>query len=283
MKLKIKPLNLKLTMNSGQPANFIFCFNEKENRFERIFENKLIWVKQEAKTNEKKKNKLNENCLIETNDVKYFKEFFRAKDDYKKIYKHISTDAFMKKAVKDYSGLRLTKNDLWESIVCFTLSSNNSIGNIRNATQNLMKKYGEEINGLYSFPSIEAIAQAKTCDLRKCKTGFRDKYLKEAAQKLIQDKPNFKKMNLNQVIDYFVSFKGIGLKIANCIALFGFGFENAFPVDVWVKRGMQANYFKNEETNNELIEMKAFNLWQPFQGIAQQYLFYEFMKNKRKK
>jgi N-glycosylase/DNA lyase len=58
--------------------------------------------------------------------------------------------------------------------------------------------------------------------------------------------------------------KGVGDKVANCVLLFGFGYYNAFPIDVWVKRVINKYYGESFDpcTLGE------------YAGVAQQYLFY---------
>ena len=66
---------------------------------------------------------------------------------------------------------------------------------------------------------------------------------------------------------------GIGDKVANCIALFGLGKRNAFPVDVWIKRIMEYIYIGHEADKKEISEI-AGRLFGEYGGYAQQYLFY---------
>jgi len=261
-------LDLNLTLLSGQPPHFVW--SREGEKFIRAWNGKIVEVSQ------------NEKGEIISNNKKFCDFTFRAQDDLKKIYKKISTDSFMEKAIKDYYGLRLTQSDVWETTCCFVLSSNNSIPNIRKSTQLLMQKYGEKIeSNLYSFPSIESIAKAKESELKKCKVGFRAPYLKHTARQLLENDFSFSKKGDAKC--FFLNCLGIGEKISECISLFGYGFLDSFPIDVWVKRAMQQVYFNGRETKNEKIIEKANELWGDLKGYAQQYLFYEFMSKKGKR
>lgn len=259
-------VNVPLTLFSGQPSHFIFSGNGK--KFFRALDNKITWIKPK-------------NNSFSSNNKAYFNKLFREDIDLKKVYETISTDAFMKKAVKDFQGLRVTKNDLWETTVCFILSSNNSIENIRGAVQNLMKAFGDKVDGLYCFPSIDSIAEASLAGLKKCKCGFRTDYLQKAAKSIKENEWILKEKNPEAIQDFFLSLKGVGPKITQAILLFGYGFSWAFPIDVWVERGMTRHYFHNQKATHQEITEKARSLWHPFEGFAQQYLYYEFIKEKK--
>jgi len=56
--------------------------------------------------------------------------------------------------------------------------------------------------------------------------------------------------------------KGIGLKVASCILLFGFHRMEAFPVDVWIKKVLR-NYYPDKELS----------YFEPYPALCQQYLF----------
>ena len=66
---------------------------------------------------------------------------------------------------------------------------------------------------------------------------------------------------------------GVGPKVSDCILLFAFNKDDAFPVDVWVKRVMEYFYLK-KETNVKEIGAYGDKLFGQLAGYAQQYLFY---------
>ena len=76
------------------------------------------------------------------------------------------------------------------------------------------------------------------------------------------DFEKIKALPLDDARKELLKIYGVGIKVANCALLFGFGFYDAFPVDVWMKRVMA--YYPD-------------GLPQCFDGIggiAQQYLFH---------
>lgn len=261
-----KPLNLGLTMLSGQTPQFVW----QENRgvFTRAWNGKLVELMQEQKK-------------LKTNNAKFAEFTLRSKDNYEKVFEKISTDSFMKQAVKDYKGLRLTQSDLWETIACFVLSSNRSIPIIRMNVQELMKAYGAKVEGLHEFPRPEDFAKCTEQDFRKLKCGFRDKYLLGTTQNVLQ-RGDLKFKDSAELKEFLLSCPGIGEKVAECILLYGFGDTNSFPLDVWMKRAMSKVYFQKKEAKNDQYLQKAEELWHEYKGFAQLFLFYEFMTKKQK-
>ena len=107
------------------------------------------------------------------------------------------------------------------------------------------------------------------------KSGFRAPYLYDASQKLASGEINeelFANLNEEDGRELLKSIKGVGDKVANCVLLFGLGYRNAFPIDVWIKRIMEAIYF-GKETSKEEIQKFASNHYGEYGGYAQQYLF----------
>ena len=70
-----------------------------------------------------------------------------------------------------------------------------------------------------------------------------------------------------------MKFSGIGPKVSDCIMLFSLNVENAFPIDVWVKRVMEYFYLE-EGTSFKNIQLFANEKFGKHAGFAQQYLFY---------
>lgn len=253
-------------MQSGQTPNFVW--KKKGNSFNRALNGKIIRISQE-------------NGELKTNSKKIASETLRLEDDLQKIYEKISIDDFMKKAIKDYQGMRITKSDVWETTACFIISANNSIPNIANSVQKLMQFFGNQVEDYFEFPAVESIAKADLNDLRKTRIGFRAKYLKKTANIFSESDFDFK--SKEEAKEFLLNCPGIGEKVSECICLFGYGFLNSFPIDVWMKRAMQAIYFDNQaKLNNRQLYEKANELFGNYQGYAQQYLFYEFMSKKRK-
>ena len=134
---------------------------------------------------------------------------------------------------------------------------------------------GETERIYYKFPKIPALAKFTEEDFKELKTGFRAHYLCDAISKMADGSINedeLKSMNFAAAKERLMTIKGVGDKVANCVLLFGLGFRNAFPVDVWIKRIMEEMYF-GKPTDKKVIEQFAAEKFGEYGGYAQQYLF----------
>ena len=188
------------------------------------------------------------------------------------------------KALNCGRGIRILHQDAWEAVCSFIISQNNNIPRIkkiidslsfalgRQIDASLMRDHGAEGREFYSFPTAEAILGAGEEFIFSLKTGFRAKYIMDAATKWCSGEINEAELRgikkLDNAIDYLCKVKGIGLKVASCALLFGFERLDPFPVDVWMKRVLD-KYFEKDF---------APTTFGRYAGVAQQYLF-DFERN----
>ena len=81
-------------------------------------------------------------------------------------------------------------------------------------------------------------------------------------------------METDQARMELLELPGVGRKIADCVLLFAFGFQDAFPVDVWVSRALRELYFPGKRVNLKRLERFSQTHFGQFAGYAQQYLFH---------
>ena len=215
-----------------------------------------------------------------------WKHYLALDVDYESINRDIlsrSDSPDLAKAVEYGNGIRILAQDKWEAICSFIISQNNNIPRIKKIIEALSERCGEKValpqgyeahlsgmSSLYSFPTPEAILELGVDGLFELKTGFRAKYIYDAAQKCVNGELNYDEISnatTEEAIEMLCKVKGIGPKVASCALLFGFEKYDAFPIDVWIKKVI-AKYFSNGE---EKFDPQALGV---YAGIAQQYLFY---------
>lgn len=209
----------------------------------------------------------NGTLIINGSDEKDFNEIWSNYLDLDRDYKEIkeslaAKDHVMEKAIEKGRGIRILRQDLWETIVSFIISQNNNIPRIKGCIENLALGFGEDGN----LPRPEKLATLSIDDLAPVRLGYRAKYLIESSKQVLD-------LGLPTNFDELTNLCGVGPKVANCIALFGLGDISSFPIDVWVRRVMNKMYGIDE---NDKKAMAAFANEQfgDLGGIAQQYLFY---------
>ena len=224
--------------------------------------------------------------------------FFRKDDDIEEIIKSISKDKIVKKAVKEYEGLRIFKQDPFQCMISFIISSNSNIQKIKNNLEKITKKFGTKIKignkEFFIFPKPEKIAKATIDEIKSCGVGYRAPFIKEAAKMVVLKKIDFeylKKCDYHEAKKNMCLVPGIGNKVADCIMLFSLNKLESFPLDTWMIKILEKYYskeFKIEtktitQKQYELLHEKIVNYFGPYCGYAQQYLFkMEREKNDKK-
>ncbi len=204
--------------------------------------------------------------------------YFDLNRDYAPILHALSEkDEHLNAAITFGKGLRIMKQPEFEMLITFILSSNNNIPKITMTVEALCEKFGRylgefEEKSLYGFPTVMDLKNASEDDLRVKAIGYRAKSVYETVQAIVHGQIDLNtaySLSHEDRIKWLEQFYGVGLKVASCIALFGYADDTAFPVDTWVKKMLSQLY--GVEKGHEAFVKQYFDA---HPGIAQQYLFY---------
>jgi len=206
--------------------------------------------------------------------------YFDLETDYEAIKKMLSKkDEHLRNAVIHGYGIRLLRQDFYETLFSFIISQNNNIPRIKRIIDTLSKSFGkplDESGNLFGFPDISALASASLDNLNICRGGYRCRYISETAKRLMEI-PCFadeiKGLPRSEAREMLLDLPGVGPKVADCVLLYSGLDRTAFPIDRWVKRVIETLYFK-KETDEKTIREFSHEYFGEFSGIAQQYLFY---------
>jgi N-glycosylase/DNA lyase len=204
---------------------------------------------------------------VEKNDIPYWENYFCADEDYIGLIGKFSQDSVMKAACEFTPGLRVLRQEPFETLISFIISQNNNIKRITCIIERLCEQFGTN----NCFPVPETLARLKERDLTEIGTGYRARYIIDAAQKIMNGETRLDEiaeMSYNEAQAQLLKITGVGKKVADCVLLFGFNKKSAFPQDVWIKRVM-AQYYPNGLP--VCIE--------GYEGIAQQFLFHYIRSN----
>jgi N-glycosylase/DNA lyase len=194
----------------------------------------------------------------------------------------------MRAAVAACRGLRLLRQDPWECLASFILSSTKQIVQIRQIVALLCERYGEPLAvapaypPAFAFPCPARLARTTEAELRACKMGFRAPYLLATARLVANgqfDLARLQSMPIEIARAELMQLPGVGRKIADCVLLFAYGFQSAFPVDVWVLKALRQLYFPHRRVTPQRLHRFAAAHFGPRAGYAQQYLFH-YMRTK---
>ena len=193
--------------------------------------------------------------------------YFDLEQDYSAIKQLLCQDATLLAAVQYAPGIRILRQDGWEALCSFIISQNNNIERIKGIVERLCQCFGSPLpNGGYSFPIPQQIAGLTVEDLAPLRSGFRAKYIIDAAQKVASgavDLSALHSLPYKEAQAHLMQINGVGPKVADCALLYGFYRLEAFPMDVWMKRAMAALFPQGLPT------------WaREYGGLAQQYIFH---------
>ncbi|MDR2830896.1 MAG: 3-methyladenine DNA glycosylase [Methanobrevibacter sp.] len=302
MKLDYK-INLQLTQESGQTSQPSWKLIENEYCNVCLINETPILLK--VSQNSFNHLEVNYELLNENHDINeklIHNEIAKIYDlnfDLIKFYKFLSKDKKLESTIKFCNGLRLflTQNP-FESIISSITSANNSIVRWTKSIDTISSKWGKSYNfhsgTFYTFPNPKILSNTyedeiaesegynkKTIEncinnLKACGIGYRASYVKKAS-KIFSSKINpldIKSMNFDEAFETLIKIPGIGPKVADCILLYGYGFTEAFPSDVWIKRIISYLYFDEEDVKVEKVRTFGMEKFKEYAGYAQLYLFH---------
>lgn len=265
--------SLEDTLTSGQTFRWV----KFRDGFIGIVCDKVCYITQNENTLT-----FHECSLDEYND--FWVPYFSFDEDYKVIRAHLSYDENVVKAMSKYSGIRIMRQPLWETVISFIISANNNIPRIMGIIDKLCKRFGEKIDSsygeYYSFPTPEALADADIADIRACGAGYRDEYIKRTAAAFANGDFCGDALNTLSRLDArkeLMRLHGVGAKVADCILLFSVGKQDAFPIDTWVRKVMCSLYMNESDSKSvpvKKIEELAAAQFPKYAGYAQQVLFH---------
>ena len=208
--------------------------------------------------------------------------YFRLDDDIERIYADINRDPRVAAMVERYPGLRVLRTEPWECLVAFICSANNNIQRIHHMMETISEAFGSPVslNGCtrYTFPQPADLVEAGEMELRRLGLGFRAPYVHLASVAVLEGR-----LDLDALIEMpyleakavLMERRGIGSKIADCIAVFSLEKLEAFPIDVWVRRALAEWYFPGQKAPPDRVMLEwAMEHFGQYGGYAQQYLFH---------
>ena len=248
-------------------------------RFKRLFEleNSEIKYAYEVLSLNKKAVILesDKKAVIFTKDTDYFINYFDLDTDYNQIKSSLSFDEIISNAINYGYGIRILKQDPFETIISFIISANNNIKRIQKSVNLISENYGENVDDFYAFPSIKQLKNVTIQEFRNLGVGFRDKYLVETIRELNDiNLETLRSLTTIELSKFLVTLKGVGQKVADCIMLFAFQKRDVFPVDTWIKQVYNSYYAETKCDNVKAIREFLLNKFKDLSGFAQQYLFY---------
>lgn len=208
-----------------------------------------------------------------------WEDYFDLSTDYDMFLNAVDReDAYLTRASKVGQGLRILRQDPFETLISFILSQRKSIPAIRDGIEKLCRRFGSRIlaeeREEYAFPKPQRLAEASLEELSACSLGYRAPYIQATARSVAAGEMNLgslDSLNDEALLKRLLELYGVGVKVASCVMLFGYHRLDLAPVDVWIQRVI----------DNEYGGVSPFPRYEGFAGVMQQYMFYDQIVNKR--
>ena len=221
----------------------------------------------------------------------FWSSYFDLDADYGKFISSVDPDdAYLTASAGSCPGMRILRQDPWEMLITFIISQQNNIPRIKKCVETLCRRYGREIKQsnaakmvyeqdvvtesvnfasekIYGFPAPDALAGLTEEDLKSCGLGYRAAYILRAAREVVSgelDIDALAQMDYEKAFARLLRLHGVGIKVANCVCLFGLHHVEAFPVDTHINQILALHY----------PDGFPFERYQGYAGIMQQYMFY---------
>ncbi len=280
MKIDI-PLDLDVTLCCGQ----VFRWNKIGEWWYGVAGGKAVKLRQ-----------TNAELEFTNTDFKFLENYFGLDDDLEKIRASIGKDEHIRKALREFWGLRIIRQEPWECLISYICATYKNIPAIKHMLLNLSSRFGEKtlLDGMefFTFPTPAKLARAPVKDLLDCGLGYRAKYVQSTSKRILENAielESLRKLSYAQAKKQISSFAGVGPKVADCVLLFSLGKTEAFPVDRWIERVILNHYIEKlpselarelqkreglTNTNYAKINVFGREYFGEYAGYAQEYLYH---------
>ena len=214
--------------------------------------------------------------------------YLRLDDDLPRLRSALGGDPHLRDALGNYPGLRLMRQEPWETLAGFILSSTSNIPRISKTVELLSDTFGDEVElggtRRHTFATAEALAEAGEQRLRELGCGFRAPYLVGAAEAVATGRLPLDRLRgapYADVAGQLTELRGVGEKIADCAMLFSLDRLEAFPADRWVRKVLVDLYDLPANISYEGAREWAWGRWGADAGYANQYLIWNARQSTR--
>lgn len=217
-----------------------------------------------------------EGPVIISDDIEYWKHYFDLDTDYRQIDRYLEAHCLKHNDIKSLKclqasdGLRLCNQPYLETCLEFLLSAQSTVGKIHTCIMKILDLsttvlYDKSVGMEYkAFPTIDQLKQCDKETFIQLGAGFRA----ENIMNFINNYQETPGTSYNGDMEFLQSYKGIGPKIANCIALYALRYMDAFPVDVRIQR-----YLDSYSKDNPFV------IPDKYAGILQIYIYQNMQKS----
>ncbi len=260
--LEAPDFRLDLSLESGQ----VFHWSRAGNGWEGVVDRTAVHVEQ-----------VGDRLRVTAGCEDLVRRYFSLDHRLDRIFATFPDDDFTRAAVRACRGIRVLRQPRWECLATFITSSMKRVGHIRAISLLMRERFGERVAGsaVAAYPSAERVARLGEEELRACGLGYRAKTLLATARMVDEgavDLEEVAELGSAELLGVLCGLPGVGVKVANCVALFAYERLEAVPIDVWIARVLTAMH--GGEVGPRELEAFCRERLGSYAGYVQQYLFH---------
>ena len=210
------------------------------------------------------------------------RRLLRLDDDLEAIVAGAPDDQLVREAYAAHSGMRLIADPPFATLIAFICSAQMRVRRIHRMVDALARSYGTpiEFDGrtYHAFPTPDQLAAATEADLRELGLGYRAPYVLETARMVADGEvhpADARDLAYEAAREELTRFVGVGEKVADCVLLFSLGFDEAVPLDTWIRKAI-AEYYPDCDHGSYAETSRAIRerFGGEHAGYVQTYLFH---------
>ncbi|MFU8870137.1 DNA-3-methyladenine glycosylase family protein [Natronococcus sp.] len=177
------------------------------------------------------------------------RRLLRLEDDLEAIVAAAPDDLLLDEAYEAHRGLRLVDDPSFGTLISFICSAQMRVSRIHGMVSTLAREYGEPIafdgETYHAFPTPDRLATATEDELRERGLGYRAPYVVRTAEMVADGEAHpeeARDLTYEAARESLKRFVGVGDKVADCVLLFSLGFDEAVPLDTWLRTAVEEYY-----------------------------------------
>ena len=210
------------------------------------------------------------------------RRLLRLEDDLEGIVAATPEDSLVADAYEAHRGMRLVEDPPFGCLISFICSAQMRVSRIHSMVSTLAREYGDEVvfdgRTYHAFPTPDQLARATEAELRELGLGYRAPYVVRTAEMVAEGDAHpaeARDLEYEAARKYLTQFVGVGDKVADCVLLFSLGFDEAVPLDTWIKSAIE-EYYPDCDRGSYAETSRAIRerFGGEYAGYAQTYVFH---------
>ncbi|MFD1563067.1 DNA-3-methyladenine glycosylase family protein [Haloarchaeobius amylolyticus] len=210
------------------------------------------------------------------------RRLLRLDDDLEEIVAAGPDDPLLHEAYEAHHGMRLVQDPPFGCLISFICSAQMRVSRIHTMVTTLAREYGDAVafdgETYQAFPTPDQLATATEAELRELGLGYRAPYVVRTAEMVANGEAHpeaARGLEYEDAREYLTQFVGVGDKVADCVLLFSLGFDEAVPLDTWIKSAIE-EYYPDCDRGSYAATSRALrdSLGGEYAGYAQTYVFH---------